>query len=115
RTVPAQTASEVSPAPGQRARRPPPRTTEHSRTSLRPLERPRLAVHLPMLCPLRRSGAPRVGATTRRKGDTSMTKLIAITLALVSLLLVAPVIESGTSGSTQLFVAVGNADGGCGD
>ncbi len=56
-----------------------------------------------------------VGATTRRKGDTSMTKLIAITLALVSLLLVAPVIESGTSGSTQLFVAVGNADGGGGD
>ena len=56
-----------------------------------------------------------VGATNRRKGDTSMTKLIAITLALVSLLLVAPVIESGTSGSTQLFVAIGNADGSGGE
>ena len=56
-----------------------------------------------------------VGTTNRRKGDPSMTKLITITLALASLLLVAPVIESGTSGSTQLFVAVGNADGGGGD
>ena len=44
-----------------------------------------------------------------------MTKLFAVALALVSLLLVAPVIESGTSGSMQLFVAVGNADGGGGD
>jgi hypothetical protein len=44
-----------------------------------------------------------------------MTKLIAVALALVSLLLVAPVIESGTSGSSQLFVAVGNADGGGGE
>jgi hypothetical protein len=44
-----------------------------------------------------------------------MTKLFAIALALVSFLMVAPVIESGTSGSTQLFVAVGNADGGGGD
>jgi len=54
-----------------------------------------------------------VGTTNRRKGDPSMTKLIAVTLALASLLLIAPVIESG--GSTQLFVAVGNADGGGGD
>jgi hypothetical protein len=44
-----------------------------------------------------------------------MTKLIAVALALVSLLLVAPVIESGTSGSSQLFVAAGNADGGGGE
>jgi hypothetical protein len=44
-----------------------------------------------------------------------MTKLLAIALAIVSFLMVAPVIESGTSGSTQLFVAVGNADGGGGD
>jgi hypothetical protein len=44
-----------------------------------------------------------------------MTKLFAVALALVSLLLVAPVIESGTSGSSQLFVAVGNAEGGGGD
>ena len=33
---------------------------------------------------------------------------------LASFLLVAPVIESGTSGSTQLFQAVGNADSGGG-
>jgi hypothetical protein len=44
-----------------------------------------------------------------------MTKLFAVALALVSFLLVAPVIESGTSGSSQLFVAVGNADGGGGE
>jgi hypothetical protein len=56
-----------------------------------------------------------VGATSRRKGDQVMTKLIAVALALVSLLMVAPVIESGTSGSTQIFVAVGNAEGGGGE
>jgi hypothetical protein len=44
-----------------------------------------------------------------------MTKAFAVVLALASLLLVAPIIESGTSGSTQLFVAIGNADGGGGD
>jgi hypothetical protein len=44
-----------------------------------------------------------------------MTKLIAVTLALASLLLVAPIIESGTTDSTQLFVAIGNAEGGGGD
>jgi len=44
-----------------------------------------------------------------------MTKIFAVVLTLASLLLVAPIIESGTSGSTQLFVAVGNADGGGGD
>jgi hypothetical protein len=56
-----------------------------------------------------------VGATNRRKGDRSMTKIVALVLTLASFLLVAPIIESGTSGSTQLFVAVGNADGGGGD
>ena len=44
-----------------------------------------------------------------------MTKLIALTLAVASLLFVAPIIESGTSGSTQLFVAIGNADGSGGE
>jgi hypothetical protein len=44
-----------------------------------------------------------------------MTKLFAVALALASILFVAPVIESGTSVSTQLFVAVGNAEGGGGD
>jgi hypothetical protein len=40
-----------------------------------------------------------------------MAKLVAAVLVVTSFLLVAPVIESATSGSTQLFVAIGNADG----
>lgn len=43
-----------------------------------------------------------------------MKKALAIVLAVVSLLLVAPLIESGTSSSTQVFQAVGTADGGGG-
>ena len=41
-----------------------------------------------------------------------MTKVWATLLIIASLLLVAPVIESGTPGSTQFFQAVGTADGG---
>ena len=41
-----------------------------------------------------------------------MKKALAIVLAVVSLLLVAPLIESGTSSSTQVFQSIGNADGG---
>jgi len=41
-----------------------------------------------------------------------MTKLGAVLLILGSLLLVAPVIESGISESTQFFQAVGTAEGG---
>ncbi len=40
-----------------------------------------------------------------------MKKALAIVLAVVSLLFVAPLLESGTS-STQVFQAVGNAEGG---
>ena len=43
-----------------------------------------------------------------------MTKILAAVLLLTSLLLALPVIESGTSGSTQLFQAIGTADGGAG-
>ena len=43
-----------------------------------------------------------------------MTKAWAVLLVLASFLLVAPVIESGTSESTQMFVAIGNAEGGAG-
>lgn len=43
-----------------------------------------------------------------------MVKLWAALLVVASFVLVAPVIESGTTGSTQLFVAIGNADGGGG-
>ncbi len=41
-----------------------------------------------------------------------MAKVWAVLAIVASVLLVAPVIESGTSGSTQLFQAVGTADGG---
>ena len=41
-----------------------------------------------------------------------MTKVWAILAVIASFLLVAPVIESGTSSSTQFFQAVGTADGG---
>lgn len=39
-----------------------------------------------------------------------MTKLVAILVVLASFLLVAPVIESGTTTSMTVFQAVGNAD-----
>lgn len=41
-----------------------------------------------------------------------MTKVWATLLIIASFLLVAPIIESGTSGSTQFFQTVGTADGG---
>ncbi|HKZ06303.1 MAG TPA: hypothetical protein VJU81_12600 [Methylomirabilota bacterium] len=40
-----------------------------------------------------------------------MTKLLAVMAILASFLLVGPVIESGTSESTQIFQAIGTADG----
>lgn len=43
-----------------------------------------------------------------------MTRIWAVLLVLASFLLAAPVIESGTSESTQMFVAIGNAEGGGG-
>ncbi len=44
-----------------------------------------------------------------------MTRIWAVVLVLASFLLVAPVIESGTSESTQMFQAIGTADGGSGE
>jgi hypothetical protein len=41
-----------------------------------------------------------------------MAKVWAVLMIIASFLLVAPVIESGTTGSTQVFQAVGTADGG---
>jgi len=43
-----------------------------------------------------------------------MAKIFAVLALIASFLLVAPVIESGTSGSTQLFQAIGTAEGGAG-
>ena len=43
-----------------------------------------------------------------------MTKVAAILVVLFSFLLVAPVIESGTSSPLQVFQAVGNAEDGGG-
>jgi len=44
-----------------------------------------------------------------------MIKALALVIALASFLLAAPVIESGTTGSTQVFQAIGTADGGAGE
>lgn len=41
-----------------------------------------------------------------------MSKVWAMLLVLASFLLAAPVIESGTTGSTQVFQSIGTADGG---
>jgi hypothetical protein len=44
-----------------------------------------------------------------------MAKIVAILVVLASFLLVAPVIESGTSNSAHLFYAVGTASDGGGE
>ncbi len=49
-----------------------------------------------------------------RRGGSAMTKLWAVLLILVSFLLVAPVIESGTSESSTIFQTIGTAEGGGG-
>jgi hypothetical protein len=41
-----------------------------------------------------------------------MTKFLAAVLVVVSFLMLAPIMESATSESTQFFQAIGNADGG---
>jgi hypothetical protein len=41
-----------------------------------------------------------------------MARIWALILVVASFLMLAPVIESGTSESTQFFQALGNADGG---
>jgi uncharacterized membrane-anchored protein YitT (DUF2179 family) len=56
-----------------------------------------------------------VGIASGPKGETSMIKILALAVGLASFLLAAPVIESGTTGSTQLFQAIGTADGGAGE
>ena len=43
-----------------------------------------------------------------------MTKILAAVLLLASFLLALPVLESGTSESTQIFQAIGTAEGGAG-
>jgi hypothetical protein len=48
------------------------------------------------------------------KEGPAMTKIGAMILLFASLLFAFPVIESGTSGSTQMFQAIGTADGGGG-
>src|SRR5262245_66193721 len=44
--------------------------------------------------------------------EETMTKLWAVVVVVLSLLFVAPLIESGTSESSQIFQSVGNAEGG---
>ena len=43
-----------------------------------------------------------------------MARIVAAVLTVVSLLMLAPIIESGRSESTQFFQAIGTADGGGG-
>ena len=43
-----------------------------------------------------------------------MTTILAAALLLASFLLALPVVESGTSSSTQIFQAIGTAEGGAG-
>ena len=44
-----------------------------------------------------------------------MIRIFTLIVALAAFLLAAPVIESGTTGSTHVFQAIGTADGGGGD
>src|SRR5256885_15570423 len=53
--------------------------------------------------------------TSTREGERAMAKVLAVLFIIASFLLVAPVIESGTTGSSQLFQAVGTAGGGGGE
>ena len=41
-----------------------------------------------------------------------MAKILAVVMVLAAVLFAGPVIESGTSGSTQVLQAIGTADGG---
>jgi hypothetical protein len=70
-----------------------------------------LAVELLYSLP-RTAGVPMVGVPNIRRGENAMAKVWAALLIVASLLLVAPIIESGTAGNTQYFQAVGTADGG---
>jgi hypothetical protein len=53
-----------------------------------------------------------VGGPIERREESMMSKVWAALLIVASLLLVAPILESGTAGNTQYFQAVGTADGG---
>jgi hypothetical protein len=54
------------------------------------------------------------GEPSRRTKERAMKKLIGAVLTLVALLLAAGIIESGITDSTQVFQAIGTADGGGG-
>jgi hypothetical protein len=54
-------------------------------------------------------------ASENGRTEDFMTKLIAILVLAVSLLMVAPVIQSGTPGYLPVFQAIGNASDGAGD
>jgi hypothetical protein len=56
-----------------------------------------------------------VGSASGPEGEILMIKVLALAVVLASFLLAAPVIESGTTGSTQVFQAIGTADGGGGE
>jgi len=75
--------------------------------------RPRVAVELLHLLPVV-SGAlmGRASQSSRRRAMAKLcTGIVVVAAVIASFLLVAPVIESATSSSTQFFQAVGTADG----
>lgn len=74
-----------------------------------------LAIDLLSRLPRRASALLMVRTASGPKGESPMIKVLALVVALASFLLAAPVIESGTTGSTQVFQAIGTADGGGGD
>jgi hypothetical protein len=90
-------------------------TGANPQTSLLEDDRPALAIVLLCSVPRRASGLLMVRIPSGPKGESPMIKAVALVLAFASFLLVAPVIESGTSGSTQIFQAIGTADGGAGE
>ncbi len=69
-----------------------------------------LLLSLPTTTKLSWGGLP----NPQHNEERLMTKVLAVVMIIASLLLVAPVIESGTTGATQFFQAIGTADGGAG-
>jgi hypothetical protein len=74
---------------------------------------PTIALTRPNQANRRQQGAS--GSPPAAQKRMTMAKLIAVALALTTLLLVAPIIESETSATSQIFVTIGNADGSGGE
>jgi|SoiMethySBSTD1v2_1073268.scaffolds.fasta_scaffold296665_1 hypothetical protein len=58
--------------------------------------------------------APPLGRRECPQKETAMKTLLGALAIIVAFLFAAPIIESGTSGATQVFQAIGTAEGGGG-